>query len=217
MMTYLHTQLTFSLHPTTYSRSLSPAYRMSRVYTSGRPRLAPRSLLLPPLWSRSRWTAVQAAGWTAILSEMLWDSFCFNLWGMNYSDSIYKGTQTNKKHNNIYCWFWATSSARGFKRTTPCINWATKATLLSFPNFVYFTLCLYFPPSLLLLLQTCGKQVTLDQARLNHEELVWHGTDECFVCAYCSTSLLGQPYLPREGKVFCSKEHAKKFKAKSKK
>lgn len=66
-------------------------------------------------------------------------------------------------------------------------------------------------------LQTCGKQVTLDQARLNHGKLVWHGTDKCFVCAYCSTSLLGQPYLPREEKVFCSKEHAKKFKAKSKK
>ena len=69
----------------------------------------------------------------------------------------------------------------------------------------------------LILLQTCGKQVTLDQPRLQHENLIWHGTDECFVCAFCSLSLLGQPYLPRHGKVFCSKDHAKQFRSKSKK
>jgi prickle len=65
--------------------------------------------------------------------------------------------------------------------------------------------------------ETCGEQVTLDQARLQHEKQVWHGTDKCFVCAYCSESLLGQPYLPRDGKVFCSKDHAKKSRSKSKK
>ncbi|CAI8056185.1 Prickle planar cell polarity protein 3 [Geodia barretti] len=65
--------------------------------------------------------------------------------------------------------------------------------------------------------ETCGNQVTLDQPRLKHEDLIWHGTDECFVCAFCSLSLLGQPYLPRHGKVFCSKDHAKQFKSKSKK
>ena len=51
-------------------------------------------------------------------------------------------------------------------------------------------------------IQTCGKQVTLDQARLQHEKHVWYGTDECFACAYCSESLLGLPYLPKDGQVF---------------
>ena len=84
----------------------------------------------------------------------------------------------------------------------------------SFPHsssFSPFYFSLNSPP------QTCGNQVTLDQPRLKHEDLIWHGTDECFVCAFCSLSLLGQPYLPRHGKVFCSKDHAKQFKSKSKK
>ena len=83
--------------------------------------------------------------------------------------------------------------------------------LVSFPP------CRSFSLYKLILKKTCGEQVTLDQPRLQHEELIWHGTDECFVCAFCSISLLGQPYLPRHGKVFCSKDHAKQFRSKSQK
>lgn len=64
--------------------------------------------------------------------------------------------------------------------------------------------------------QTCGNSITLDQPRLQHDNQVWHGTDQCFLCYYCKESLIGQPFLPKHGRVFCSKDHAKKFKAKSK-
>lgn len=64
--------------------------------------------------------------------------------------------------------------------------------------------------------QTCGNSITLDQPRLQHDNQVWHGTDKCFLCSYCRQSLVGQPFLPKYGRVFCGKDHAKKFKAKSK-
>ena len=115
------------------------------------------------------------------------------------------------------------------------LKWAIKIVLSIVSFFQYFLThisyspfsflpSLLFPPPILLSLcrhnlsiQTCGEHVTLDQPRLQHEQQVWHGTDKCFVCTFCSVTLVGQPYLPRDGKVFCSKDHAKKFKSKSKK
>ncbi len=33
----------------------------------------------------------------------------------------------------------------------------------------------------------------------------WHATEECFSCARCNQSLLGRPFLPKQGLIFCSR------------
>ena len=33
----------------------------------------------------------------------------------------------------------------------------------------------------------------------------WHATEECFCCARCKQSLLGRPFLPKQGQIFCSR------------
>lgn len=33
----------------------------------------------------------------------------------------------------------------------------------------------------------------------------WHATEECFCCAHCKRSLLGRPFLPKQGQIFCSR------------
>jgi len=33
----------------------------------------------------------------------------------------------------------------------------------------------------------------------------WHATEGCFCCARCKRSLLGRPFLPKQGQIFCSR------------
>lgn len=33
----------------------------------------------------------------------------------------------------------------------------------------------------------------------------WHATEACFSCARCKKSLLGRPFLPKQGQIFCSR------------
>lgn len=33
----------------------------------------------------------------------------------------------------------------------------------------------------------------------------WHATEECFSCARCNQSLLGHPFLPKQGLIYCSR------------
>lgn len=33
----------------------------------------------------------------------------------------------------------------------------------------------------------------------------WHATEACFCCARCKKSLLGRPFLPKQGQIFCSR------------
>lgn len=33
----------------------------------------------------------------------------------------------------------------------------------------------------------------------------WHATEDCFCCARCKKSLLGRPFLPKQGQIFCSR------------
>lgn len=33
----------------------------------------------------------------------------------------------------------------------------------------------------------------------------WHATEACFSCAQCKASLLGCPFLPKQGQIYCSK------------
>lgn len=50
----------------------------------------------------------------------------------------------------------------------------------------------------------CGEPVGVDQGQMSHEGQHWHATERCFACHTCRTSLLGRPFLPRKGAIFCS-------------
>ena len=39
---------------------------------------------------------------------------------------------------------------------------------------------------------------------MSHEGQHWHATDHCFSCQQCRTTLLGRPFLPRRGLIYCS-------------
>ncbi len=47
--------------------------------------------------------------------------------------------------------------------------------------------------------------VGVDHAQMTYDGLHWHATDACFSCAKCKSSLLGCPFLPRQGRIYCSK------------
>ncbi|XP_071543868.1 uncharacterized protein [Panulirus ornatus] len=51
---------------------------------------------------------------------------------------------------------------------------------------------------------TCGEPIGVDQGQMTHEGQHWHATEECFCCHTCHASLLGRPFLPRRGAIFCS-------------
>ncbi|KAG5677370.1 hypothetical protein PVAND_007134 [Polypedilum vanderplanki] len=39
---------------------------------------------------------------------------------------------------------------------------------------------------------------------MSHDGQHWHATDQCFSCSTCRCSLLGRPFLPRRGSIYCS-------------
>lgn len=47
--------------------------------------------------------------------------------------------------------------------------------------------------------------VGLDQGQMAYEGQHWHASDRCFCCSRCSRPLLGRPFLPRRGLIFCSR------------
>ncbi|XP_045135160.1 prickle planar cell polarity protein 3-like isoform X2 [Portunus trituberculatus] len=51
---------------------------------------------------------------------------------------------------------------------------------------------------------TCGDPIGVDQGQMTHEGQHWHATEACFCCHTCRASLLGRPFLPRRGAIFCS-------------
>ncbi|XP_050714674.1 protein espinas-like isoform X2 [Eriocheir sinensis] len=51
---------------------------------------------------------------------------------------------------------------------------------------------------------TCGDPIGVDQGQMTHEGQHWHATESCFCCHTCRASLLGRPFLPRRGAIFCS-------------
>ena len=53
---------------------------------------------------------------------------------------------------------------------------------------------------------TCGEHIRVDQGQMTHEGQHWHATDVCFRCNTCHKSLLGQPFLPKHGVIYCSTE-----------
>ncbi|XP_052755714.1 protein espinas-like [Galleria mellonella] len=50
----------------------------------------------------------------------------------------------------------------------------------------------------------CGEPVGVDQGQMSHEGQHWHATERCFACHTCRASLLGRPFLPRKGAIYCS-------------
>ncbi|KAM4569620.1 prickle-like protein 1b isoform 1-T1 [Odontesthes bonariensis] len=53
--------------------------------------------------------------------------------------------------------------------------------------------------------EACGENIGVDHAQMTYEGIHWHATDQCFSCAQCKTSLLGCPFLPKQGRIYCSK------------
>ncbi|XP_013108864.2 protein espinas isoform X1 [Stomoxys calcitrans] len=50
----------------------------------------------------------------------------------------------------------------------------------------------------------CGEIIGVDQGQMSHDGQHWHATDQCFSCCTCRCSLLGRPFLPRRGTIYCS-------------
>ncbi|KAJ8262281.1 hypothetical protein GJAV_G00164680 [Gymnothorax javanicus] len=53
--------------------------------------------------------------------------------------------------------------------------------------------------------EACGEHIGVDHAQMTYDGLHWHATESCFSCAQCGSSLLGCPFLPRQGRIYCSK------------
>uniref|UniRef100_UPI00358EAA53 prickle planar cell polarity protein 3-like isoform X2 n=1 Tax=Myxine glutinosa TaxID=7769 RepID=UPI00358EAA53 len=51
----------------------------------------------------------------------------------------------------------------------------------------------------------CGQQIGVDEGHMTYYGQHWHAKSECFSCLHCQKSLLGLPFLPRQGSIFCSK------------
>uniref|UniRef100_A0A3Q3K7V3 Prickle homolog 2a n=1 Tax=Monopterus albus TaxID=43700 RepID=A0A3Q3K7V3_MONAL len=51
----------------------------------------------------------------------------------------------------------------------------------------------------------CGEHIGVDQGQMTYDGQHWHATEECFCCAHCKRSLLGRPFLPKQGQIFCSR------------
>ncbi|XP_071657367.1 prickle planar cell polarity protein 3 isoform X2 [Patagioenas fasciata] len=54
------------------------------------------------------------------------------------------------------------------------------------------------------LCDTCGEHIGPEQPQLSHRGQHWHARPGCFCCVTCVTPLLGRPFLPRGGQLFCS-------------
>ncbi|KAL1020981.1 hypothetical protein UPYG_G00007180 [Umbra pygmaea] len=52
---------------------------------------------------------------------------------------------------------------------------------------------------------TCGEHIGIDQGQMTYEGQHWHAAESCFCCAHCRLPLLGRPFLPRGGLIFCSR------------
>lgn len=52
---------------------------------------------------------------------------------------------------------------------------------------------------------TCGENIGIDQGKMTYEGQHWHAVESCFCCARCRLPLLGLPFLPRGGLIFCSR------------
>lgn len=52
--------------------------------------------------------------------------------------------------------------------------------------------------------EACGDRIGVDEGQMTHLGRHWHATERCFACASCSRSLLGQPLVPHQSRLYCS-------------
>ncbi|XP_077139854.1 prickle planar cell polarity protein 3 isoform X2 [Ranitomeya variabilis] len=52
---------------------------------------------------------------------------------------------------------------------------------------------------------SCGEIIGVDEGQLSHGGQHWHASERCFCCDRCGSSLLGRPFLPRHGQIYCSR------------
>ncbi|XP_078520648.1 prickle planar cell polarity protein 3 [Lissotriton helveticus] len=52
---------------------------------------------------------------------------------------------------------------------------------------------------------SCGEHIGIDHGQMTYEGQHWHATDRCFSCSRCRKPLLGKPFLPKQGQIFCSR------------
>ncbi|XP_069501375.1 prickle planar cell polarity protein 3 isoform X2 [Ambystoma mexicanum] len=52
---------------------------------------------------------------------------------------------------------------------------------------------------------SCGDHIGIDHGQMTYEGQHWHATDRCFSCSRCRKPLLGKPFLPKQGQIFCSR------------
>ncbi|NXD74620.1 PRIC2 protein, partial [Eolophus roseicapillus] len=55
------------------------------------------------------------------------------------------------------------------------------------------------------LCDACAGHIGPDQPHMTHRGQHWHALPGCFCCAACGRPLLGLPFLPRGGRLFCSR------------
>ena len=65
------------------------------------------------------------------------------------------------------------------------------------------------------MLPLCGVQGK--SSLFSHSFLIWKCNMLVCMCVCMQKSLIDQPFLPKYGKVFCSKDHARHYKTKFKK
>lgn len=52
--------------------------------------------------------------------------------------------------------------------------------------------------------EACGGRIGVDEGQMTHLGRHWHATERCFACANCNRSLLGQPLVPHQSRLYCS-------------
>uniref|UniRef100_A0A803J7G2 Prickle homolog 3 n=1 Tax=Xenopus tropicalis TaxID=8364 RepID=A0A803J7G2_XENTR len=52
---------------------------------------------------------------------------------------------------------------------------------------------------------SCGECIGIDEGQLTYGGQHWHASESCFCCGRCGVCLLGRPFLPRQGQIYCSR------------
>ena len=65
--------------------------------------------------------------------------------------------------------------------------------------------------------EACGAHIGVDAGQMSHDGQHWHASDKCFRCYTCNVSLLGQPFLPKHGAIYCSLDCSRSSTAAAKK
>ena len=56
----------------------------------------------------------------------------------------------------------------------------------------------------------CQQNINADAKRITYKEHHWHATENCFSCHTCKKNMLGQQFIYRREKVYCTPACAKR-------